>query len=205
MHGLINVAFQAFVTDAFGADRWHAVLHRAGLWDAVGAEGFEPLLIYDDAVTTALLAAAAAELARGSETLLEDWGTYLVSYPRTHRLRRLLRFGGVGYVDCLRALDDLPGRTRLAVPDFVLPALTLHDQRGGRFVLTCRDCPPGFGHVLLGVLRALADDYGALAVLDHLGRGGVGWGPQDERLLIEVHDAAYHQGRRFDLADAGAA
>jgi len=204
VHGLVNVAFQAFVADAFGIDCWHAVLRRAGLWDALGADGFEPLQTYDDAVTQAVLAAAAAELHRAPETVLEDLGTYLVSYPRTQRLRRLLRFGGVGYVDCLRALDDLPGRTRLAVPEFSLPALSLQDQRGGRFVLVCHDCPPGFGHVLLGLLRALADDYGALAVLDHLGRGLPPGGPSDERLLIEVHDAAFHQGRRFDLAEAGA-
>lgn len=198
MHGLINKAIQVFVGDAFGQAAWQATLHRAGLWDAIGPDGFDALFTYDDAVTRALLDAAAAEVGRPAESLLEDLGTYLVSHPRTEALRRLLRFGGDSFTDFLRSLDDLRGRTRLAVPDLDLPDLGLQDLGAGRFRLTAPDCPPGYGHVLTGALRALADDYGALAVLDHRGPDG----QPGESLLIEVHDPAFHAGRRFDLATA---
>jgi hypothetical protein len=44
-------------------------------------------------------------------------------------------------------------------------------------------------------LRGLTDDYGALAIIDHVG------GPGGEaRITVDVRDAAFAQGRRFDLA-----
>jgi len=225
MHGLINKAVEAFVTDTFGEGAWHQVLCRAGLWDEIGTDGFDTLRVYDHRMTRDLIAAAAAVLDRPGDSLLEDLGTYLVSHPRTGRLRRLLRFGGGTYTGFLRSLDDLQGRVRLAVPDLDLPALSLTESEPGQFRLTCHNCPPGFGLVILGVLRAMGDDYGALVVLDHLGvqsGPGVATGQpapyaarrttdspagRDDRagavrtevLAIAVHDAAFHTGRSFEL------
>lgn len=207
MHGLVNKAFQSFLTDTFGQPVWHAVLHRAGLWESIGAEGFDPLHRYDLGVSEAILAAAMAELGRPVDQLLEDLGTYLVSNPRTERLRRLLRFGGLTFTDFLGSLDDLQGRARLAVPDLDLPRISLRRLDGDRLVLTCHDCPRGLSCVLLGLLRSLADDYGALAVVEALDPPGGTWAGLtpfgEERLAIALHDPAFHAGRRFELAASG--
>jgi hypothetical protein len=218
MHGLINKAVEAFVTDTFGEQTWQTVLMRAGLWDEIGTDGFDTLRVYDQGVAQGLLSAASTELERPVDSLLEDLGTYLVSHPRTERLRRLLRFGGGTYTGFLRSLDDLQGRVRLAVPDLEIPALSLVETEPGQFRLTCHDCPAGFAQVLLGVLRAMGDDYGALVVLDSLGGVSVPSigqpgaaampppvpenGGHDEVLQIAVHDPAFHAGRSFDLTVA---
>jgi len=226
MHGLINKALESFLGDTYGSRAWQSVLDRAGLGDQIGADGFDSLMVYPDDVTHRLLSAAEAVLERPRESLLEDLGTYLVSHPRCERLRRLFRFGGSSYTDFLRSLEDLPGRARLAVPDLDLPALSLEDGEHGQFRLTCRRCPPGFGQVLLGILRAMGDDYGALVVLDLQsvepaipGIAGASAGPAsaqaalrqvgqpagpagglDATLLIAVHDPWFHEGRGFVLA-----
>lgn len=222
MHGLINKALESFLGDTYGSRNWQSVLDRAALGDQIGADGFDSLMVYPDDVTHRLLSAAEIVLERPRETLLEDLGTYLVSHPRCERLRRLFRFGGSSYTDFLRSLEDLPGRARLAVPDLDLPALSLEDGEHGQFRLTCRGCPPGFGQVLLGILRAMGDDYGALVVLELqpveplapgvAGASGcpvsaapqqAGAGPAgglDATLLIAVHDPWFHEGRGFVLA-----
>ena len=194
MHGLVNRALQCFLRDTFGAESWRDIAADA----RAPAGGFEPMLRYDDALTARLIAAAAARLDRPRESLLEDLGTYLVSHPNREGLRRLLRFGGVSFVDFLHSLDDLPGRSRLAVPDLDIPALELEEEGEGRFTLTLRSPWPEFAPVMIGVLRAMADDYGALALSDQAEAGPDG----APRIAIDVFDSRFASGRRFDLAGA---
>ncbi|MCL4675508.1 MAG: heme NO-binding domain-containing protein [Pararhodobacter sp.] len=197
MHGLINKSIQSFLAESFGTAAWHEIAQASGVAQQLGPDGFEPMQLYDDGLTEAVLAAAVLALRRPRECLLEDLGTYLISNERLEPLRRLLRFGGVSFTDFLYSLDDLQGRSRLAVPELALPDLCVDEIGTGQFTLSCRGALPGFGHVLVGILRTLADDYGALAVLEHQGcvmPGGA------EVITIEVHDPAFHAGRRFDLA-----
>ena len=213
MHGLVNRAIQCFLQDTFGGALWDEVALRAGLTQTLDADGFEAMRVYDEALTEAMLAAACDRLGRPRESLLEDLGTYLIWNDLQEPLRRLLRFGGRSFTDFLHSLEDLRGRTRLAVNDLDLPELELEEVAEGRFTLRCRACAPGFGHVMAGVLRALGDDYGALVVLEHLGAvpplQGVAdrrlQGRMDELLSIAVHDPDFHAGRRFDLAGTGVA
>jgi hypothetical protein len=204
MHGLMNVAIQSYFLDTFGAQNWRVIVDRAGLSQILGPDGFEPMLSYDDALTESMLDSASACLGRGRDALLEDLGTYLATAPKLERLRRLLRFGGPTYTEFLFSLDDLKGRAQLAVSDLHLPLLDIEEIEPGHFVLDCTGTTRGIGHVILGVLRALADDYGALVVLDHLGEQpcDAQAGRFRERMMITVHDPAFHTGRRFVLAGA---
>ncbi|MFW8634426.1 heme NO-binding domain-containing protein [Cribrihabitans pelagius] len=190
MHGLINRAIQAFVTSTYGADRWKAVMETAGL----GFTDFEAMLYYSDDQSNRMLAAMEAVLLRPLPGMLEDLGTFLVSNPQLEALRRLLRFGGVNYVDFLHSLDDLPDRARLAVSDLELPGLELVEQAPGQFELICQPGLPGYARVMMGVLRAMADDYGDLVFLDHSGS-------QDgaEVISISLVETEFTAGRAFDL------
>lgn len=190
MHGMINRALERFVRDTYGRDVWGAVMRRAGLEYVE----FESMLTYQCGVTQQVLEAMCTVMDRPRQDILEDIGTYLVSHPKTEALRRLLRFGGPTFTEFLHSLDDLPARARLAVPDLDMPDLELRDHGGGHFSAHCRSATPGFGHVLVGLLRALADDYGALAVLEHRG-GSDGLEIVEVRLLAVEHAS----GRRFDL------
>ena len=190
MHGLINKALQSFFIATYGDERWMRVTETAGL----GFSEFEAMLIYDVDESLRVLDAMASELGRPLNEVLEDIGTFLVSDPQVEALRRLLRFGGVTYVEFLHSLDDLPDRARLAVSDLVLPGLELREHTAGQFSLTCEKGLPGFGSVMVGLLRAMADDYGALVMLDHVGE-------KDGRDVIGITlvETAFAEGRSFEL------
>lgn len=188
MHGLINRSIQCFLRDTYGPALWAQVAHEARL----GFDSFEPMLRYDDAVTTAVLTEASRLLGKPHDVLLEDLGTYLVSHPSTEAVRRLLRFGGVTFFDFLHSLEDLPERGRLAVPDLDLPDLELSDHGRAEYRLDVRSPVPGAGHVIMGLLRAMADDYGALVLLDHAGA--------EEVITVQLLDHRHSTGRQFDLA-----
>ncbi|TKZ21532.1 heme NO-binding protein [Shimia litoralis] len=190
MHGLINRAIQCFVRDSYGRQRWVEVTHLAGL----EFTDFEAMLHYDDDITDAVLDATARSLGVPRDTVLEDIGTYLVSHPNVEALRRLLRFGGVSFVEFLHSLDDLPARARMAVDDLRLPELELFEHAQNTFELTCRHDRKGFGHVVMGMLRTMADDYGALVFLEHQGmyQGA-------EVIDITLIESAFAEGRSFEL------
>ncbi|QYX57929.1 heme NO-binding domain-containing protein [Roseovarius sp. SCSIO 43702] len=194
MHGMINRAVERFVRDTYGRSAWGRVTQRA----ALGFSEFEAMLSYDDALTDRVIAAASAVLGKPRDEMLEDIGTYLVSHPNVEALRRLLRFGGVDFPEFLHSLDELPGRARLAVPDLVIPDLDLREHGAQFYTLRVRHEMPGFGHVIVGLLRAMADDYGALVMLDHKGRRE-GCEVVEIRLLSVTHA----EGRSFALS-AGA-
>ncbi len=191
MHGLMNRSIQCFVIDTYGPSTWQNITAAAGL----GFDDFEALMSYEDALTYTLIDVAAKQLAKPRDELLEDLGTYLASHPNLEGIRRLLRFGGETFVEFLYSLDDLPDRARLAVSDLVLPVLDLRDHSPGTLTLRCAGDYRGFGHVMVGVLRAMADDYGTLAVLEHLGRNG-----DQEMISIQLLETGLFQGRAFDLA-----
>ncbi|GAB4389400.1 heme NO-binding domain-containing protein [Albidovulum sp.] len=191
MHGLVNRSLQSFLRDTYGRDLWEAVAEDAG----VGPDGFEALLSYDDRVTDAVIDAAAGRLCKPRAALLEDLGSYLAG---REGLRRLLRFSGVDYVDFLQSLDELPERVHLAVPELEMPELSLKRIGGGRFTLLCRSPHAGFSAVFAGILRAMADDYGALVLIDCEAEDGAGG-----TIRIELLDAQFASGRRFDLARPG--
>lgn len=206
MHGLVNKAIETFLIDTCGPAAWQEIARRSGVFQRIGPDGFEPMQVYDDAITRAVVQVGAAVLRRPVDMLLEDFGTSLICDPRNEPLRRLLRFGGVSFTDFLFSLEDLRGRSQLALPELDLPELTLDEGGAGQFILSCETHLAGLGHVLVGILRALADDYGALAVLEYrdpqpIAPAGAGAPPlYHERIAITVHDPAFHAGRRFDLA-----
>ena len=189
MLGFINRAFECFLRDTYGPQVWGRVARDLGI------DRFEPMMSYDPALLDRLITAAQAVLNRPRDTILEDVGTYLVSHPHLERLRRLLRFGGVNFVEFLHSLEDLPERGHLALPDLELPKLVLVDQGGGVFRLHCRMQIAGIGHVVVGLLRAMADDYGALVLIDHHG-----YDAGAEVVTVHLLDHQHSQGRAFDLA-----
>jgi hypothetical protein len=193
MHGLVNRALQCFLRDTFGQEAWQGIARQSEL----GFESYEAMLRYEPGVTECLIDSATKVLNRPREALLEDMGIYLVSHPNSEALRRLLRFGGATFVDFLLSLDDMPDRGRLALPNLELPELELTEISDDRFVLRCQSTVLGAGHVMIGLLCAMADDYGALVVLEDQGRD------QDADMIgIQLLDQAYSKGKPFHLSQA---
>ena len=126
---------------------------------------------------------------------MEDIGTFLVSYPGFEAVRRLLRFGGEDFVDFLHSLDDLSDSVQLALPALKLPKVELLVISENHFTLLCDPKIEGYGFVLMGVMRAMADDYGTLALFEHQGLQG-----DVEAVSITLVEEHLAEGRSFALA-----
>lgn len=192
MDALLLRSLQCYVCDTFGLPVWRAVCRRSGLT----VETFEPMLRYESGTADRVAEAAAGVLGRSVEAVWEDMGTHLVTNPRHQGVRRLLRFGGIGYADFLHSLEELPGRTRLALAEIDLPDLQLDEQAPDRFEIRCQSRVKGLVRVLVGILTAMADDYGSLCVIEADDQGS-------DRILVRVLDSFHNAARRFDLAAPG--
>lgn len=187
MDALLLRSLQSYVLDTFGLSDWQEVCRRAGLT----TETFEPMLRYDCGTADRVARVVADVLGRSVDTVWEDVGTYLVTNPDREGVRRLLRFGGTSYSDFLHSLEELPGRARLAMPHLEAPELTLDEVGPDQFELRCQSPLQGLQRVMVGLLTAMADDYGALCVIVP-GEGGC--------TSISVLDRRHAQARQFDLA-----
>lgn len=188
MLGLINGAVEGFLRETYGEENWRAVLGRAGF----DGDGFEPMMHYPTDTTEALIDAAAGHLRRPREAVLDDLGHWLVAARSGGRLRRLLRFGGEGFVDFLLSLEDLPARAQLALPEFALPALEVDETDRMQFRLRFEEPFAGARAIVSGILRSMADDYGALVLVE---AGSVA----DPAIMIQVLAEGHGTKRSFEL------
>ena len=191
MHALMLRSLQGYVRDTFGAAAWAAVVREA----ALKCETFEPMLRYDPRLADEVAAGVARVLDRPVEAVWEDTGTYLITNPAHQGVRRLLRFGGVGFADFLHSLEEMPGRARLAWPGLTMPELSLRELGPDRFQLACHYPVRGAARVFVGILTAMADEYGALCVIEAEEGGETG-----HLISIQVLDSADSQAQSFDLA-----
>jgi hypothetical protein len=190
MDALLLRSLQSYVIDTFGAARWQMVCRGADL----SVQAFEPTLRYEPGTADRIASVAAEVLGRPVEAVWEDVGIHLVTNPDREGIRRLLRFGGVTFGDFLHSLEELPGRARLAMPDLDLPEVTLDEIGEDRFELRCQSHLRATQRVLAGLLTAMADDYGALCLIE---------AAAEDCTTIAVLDCRHAAGRRFDLARPG--
>ncbi len=163
MHGMINRGLQCYIRDIHGVDVWEETCEQAKL----PFYNFEAMLTYDDATTEDLLASFGLLVDRQRDDILEDFGTYVVSRDTLSAVRRLLKFGGDSYGDFLQSLNFVHDRAKMAVPDLDIPSMEVVRHNPKQYTLYSRFQKRGFGVILLGLLRALADDYGALVTITH--------------------------------------
>ena len=93
------------------------------------------------------------------------------------------------------SLDTLRDRARLAVDDLDLPRLDVASMNEGTIILKVQPIWSGFSDVLVGLIRAMADDYGALVFIQ---RDFVPQGWDRIEVILIQHD--FGSGNRFDLS-----
>jgi len=191
MLGLINKAIENFAIDTYGKRFWNSFTRR----HLNGEFTFEPLLEYEHALTFRLIDWLAEARSKTSADIMEDIGTFLVSQRNGEALRRLLRFGGANFVEFIFSLDELNERSEIALKDLNLPQLSVERINQNSVSVRVDQSWPGFEHVMAGILRSLADDYGALVFINVLPPEG-----SSAYLVLELIQHHFTEGRKFSLA-----
>jgi hypothetical protein len=190
MHGLVFLSVTSFCRDMYGSEVLGRVLQNSGVDQAQ----FEPMLSYEKAGLFRLMDGLSAELGKSHEDIAEDIGTYLVAHENCRAIRRLLRFAGHDFRDFIDGLDELPDRACLALPDLKLPEIDIAQTARQSFDISFGQCLPWFCHVMIGVIRAMADDYGTLVFI-----GEVIASNDRQSIELVVIEQDFTQGKEFAL------
>ncbi|MEM0977518.1 MAG: heme NO-binding domain-containing protein [Pseudomonadota bacterium] len=181
MLGLVNRGLESFVRDLHGETAWHEIRSRV----PNAPEKFEALLQYPWAVTAGLIAGVAEYSNVSEDEILEDLGTYAVTDLWDSKLRRIFLFCGGCFDEFLHGLGDLFRALEDTHSAFVAKSWTLKSEGSGIYFLVYSGSLNGLGPVVSGILRSLADQYGALATLTHHMPSG---GPAREVFEITIHN-----------------
>ncbi len=192
MHGMVHKGIGVFATDYFGSDAWDGLRRELGI-DIDPASATQ----LNDLVATQILFNLADRSGRSKRDVMEDYGTFLMTSDVTSGIRRLMRFGGSDFLEYIDSLEDLPGRVRLAIDDFILPPLTVIQSSESTYKVWVETKLGAFTFVLIGMFRAMADDYGVLSEIKHEERRDTG-----DMISIKIFDVGFDAGRDFSLVGA---
>lgn len=188
MNSLINRGIEEFLRSTYGDALVASVVD-----DAAVARGAVAPLGAGFGIES--LQRAAFRMAKPHSEMLEDLGAWMT---RIEPVRRLLRFSGRDFRDFLLRLEELPGRAQLVLPSLKVPRLQV-DAKDHAFWVALLDPETTWKSVLAGVIRGMADDYGALCLIS----------VEDAVIRIEVWDEQFAEGRLFSIqcgaAEAGQA
>lgn len=194
MHGLICKSLEVFIRDQHGDNVWDRVVAASG----APVTRFESLRRYDDEMMQEVFVQVFKALNTTNTAVWEDLGHWLCVHPPLEPVRRLIRFSGTGFVDLLYSVGDFHDRTRIALPGLDVPRFRIEEPRPNEFEIHSTWHLEGSSAFLTGVLRAMADDYGALALIDAQGRRREN-GLWLETLSVRVFDATFQEPREFAL------
>lgn len=192
MYGMILRGLQHYVQAHAGAELWHRIAAQA----ALSPPEVEILLSYKPQLVAQLLRCAASEMRVSEAQLLESAGYFALCGPGSHRLRRLLGFGGTDFASFLLSLSELQARVAWAFPKQKPPLLHLHLQqpRPDCYQLQVQLVPPVLLHGLGAILRAMAEDYGTAVVIEVMEtRGEIQMRLLPQRLRAEPQSAMRDQ------------
>lgn len=181
MQMLLDRAVDEFMRATYGDMHWEEL-------DMLVSEGVlaggTPGVTY-----SAMLKEAARRLSKPVDELFEDLGAWLA---RQEPIRRLLRFSGVDFRDFVMRLDELPGRAHMVVPELDMPELVVRQHDCSTLSVMVEGSQLNWPALLAGVLRGMADDYGALSLIVAEGN----------EISVHISDESFAQDRGFELSEA---
>ncbi|MCF3974578.1 heme NO-binding domain-containing protein [Paracoccus salsus] len=191
MHRLVIRAVEEFLRDTYGAAMLSQVIASCNENARSNAVGSLAGPKGCGCSAEKIIPTAAILLKKPPEELFEDLGAWLAS---REAIRRLLRFSGRDFEDFVISLEELPGRAHFVIPELCIPRIDVHRQHGNTLRLVLPSSAPEWTAMLAGLLRAMADDYGTLGLIDVEG----------STVVVQISDQSFAEGRDFSL-DGGQA
>jgi hypothetical protein len=167
MYGMIHRAVREMVTETAGAEAWREIERDA----AVGPREMISALVYEDTVTFALVAAAAARLGLSVEEALRAFGRYWIRFTVQGSYADIIRFTGRDIETVIVNLDRMHSAVLAAMPDARMPSFSIVESVPGALRVRYESERSGLDTFVVGLMEGLLDHFGHAGEVSRLPDG----------------------------------
>ena len=164
MYGLVNLAFQNFITSNHGENQWELIRQAANVEDEV----FIAMDNYDDAITYSLVGATVEQLGVEGADLLIDFGEYWVLDTACTHYGDLMQSVGKTVAEVLGNLDQMHSRIKLSFPELKPPSFRCSDETEHALTLHYYSDRPGLQPFVIGLVQGIGKMLEQPATIAHL-------------------------------------
>lgn len=166
MYGMVNRAIRDLVIDEAGAEVWDEIRRAAGL----ETDEFNDTVIYDDAVTYDLVAAASRTLGLDPASVLHEFGRHWILFTGREGWGPLFDMAGDDLRTFVAGLDALHSRVQASMPGTRMPSFTSIERPDRVLEVEYRSERDGLAPMVEGLFTGLAEHFGEGWVVEHDGR-----------------------------------
>ncbi len=151
MYGLVNKAFEQFVKQRYGDDRWERIRKISQL----DIEFFHNMRPYPDQISYQVVGAISKELQIPAEEVLRMVGRYWLQHTAAEGYGNLLSLEGTNFQDVLGKLNLMHTRIKMLYSQLQPPSFEVTDVTEEGLLLHYHSKRPGLAWFVVGLVEEL--------------------------------------------------
>lgn len=155
MYGMIHRGIRQLVIDSLGKDRWDELEREIGIGPAEQIS----LTVYDDGITSAILAAAADKLGHTVPECLRHFGRSWIGFAERGSYGSILNFLGNDLGAFVSNLDRMHQVVEAAMPEARMPSFSVIEQGPGTLRVRYISEREGFEPFVTGLLEGVLERF----------------------------------------------
>jgi hypothetical protein len=155
MYGLVNKAFEQFVRQRYGDDRWQKIRKTSNL----EVEIFLNMQPYPDQISYQLVSAMSEELKLPANDVLRMVGRYWLQHTAAEGYGTLLHIYGSSFRDVLLGLNQLHTRIKMIYNTLQPPTFEVSDVTDEEMLLHYHSKRPGLAWFVVGLVEELGSRF----------------------------------------------
>ena len=161
MYGMIHRGIREMVVELKGAEAWSEIEQSC----AIGPVELISAVVYDDAMTLAIVGAASQVLEMDVPTCLKNFGRYWIRFAERGSYGALMNFTGQNLTTFIANLDRMHASVALALPQANTPSFSVVGSDGPEIRVRYWSSREGLEPFVVGLLEGLLDRFGEIGTV----------------------------------------
>lgn len=155
MYGMIHLGIRQMVVETLGPDLWAELEREIG----IGPEELISLNVYDDAMTSRILTAAAGKTGQTLPEYLQHYGRYWIRFAERGSYGAIMTFIGSDIANFVSNLDRMHQAVLAAMPEARVPSFRVIEHGPGMLRIGYISEREGLEPFVVGLLEGMLERF----------------------------------------------